>query len=115
MDHHALRGGPRGKSLWISVCQEACHTQEQVDKHAPGGRPQGKSRWTIMDTSLSRARPRKREEREVKDISHVSDVDALVGRDAALDKTAAGAKADPLEHVLLSTHATANALSSGGA
>ena len=58
-----------------------------------------------MDTSL-RPRPKKREEREVKDISHVSDLDTLVGRDTILDKTAArDPKDDPLAHVLLRTKA----------
>ena len=105
---------PTGKKLLLNMSPEFTQRHQLLHQLLMRAANLNKSRWTIMDAGL-RPRPRKQEEREVKDISHVSDVDTLVGRDAALDKTAAGAKADPLAHVLLSTNATANALSSGGA
>ena len=105
---------PNFKKLVLNVSSEFTQRHQllwQVLLHAAN---LNKSRWTIMNSG--RPSRRKREEAEVKDISHVSDLDTLVGRDAILDKTAAAdPKADPLAHVLLRTKATANAQSSGGA
>ena len=71
-----------------------------------------------MNTAV-KPRHRNQEKTEVKDIVHMTDLDASVGRDAVLDQTATvKARDDPLVHVLLRTKATANAYyvqSSGGA
>ena len=72
------------------------------------------SRWTIKDFAKPNGRTMK--DTEVKDISHLKDLDALVGHTTILDKTAPGAKSDASANVLLKrSRVTEEALAPGGA
>ena len=73
------------------------------------------SRWTIKDVLRNNANRKSMKDTEVKDISHLQDLDALAGHTAILDKTHSGSKIDTLAKVLLKrARDTEDAIASGG-
>ena len=77
-----------------------------------------KSRWTINGPASLRRKERKETDTKVLDISHLKDVDALVGNATMLDKVGCGPKSDSLAGVLFKRKHVSlqeTAQSSGGA
>ena len=104
---------PNGKKLLLNV--SASFTQRHPLQHQLllcAASVRG-SRWTIMGRAC---RPRKSvKDTEVKDISHLKDLDAMLGHTAILDKTHSGTKIDALAKVLLKrSRDTEEVLASGG-
>ena len=103
---------PAGKKLLLNV--SASFTQRHLIQHRllmHAANVRG-SRWTITMKDTNR---KSKKDTEVKDISHLQDVDALAGHTAILDKTHSGSKIDTLAKVILKrARATEDAIVSGG-
>ena len=107
---------PNGKKLLLNV--SASFTQRHPYHHQlllHAGSVRG-SRWTIKDVVRNNENRKSMKDTEAKDISHLKDLDALVGHSTILDKTHSGTNSDALAKVLLKrARDTQEALASGGA
>jgi hypothetical protein len=108
----AVCTNPAGKKLLLNVSAsftERHLIQHRLLMHAANVRG---SRWTI---TMKDTNHKSKKDTEVKDISHLQDVDALAGHTAILDKTQSGSKIDTLAKVILKrARATEDAIVSGG-